>query len=248
MQAVSIAVLAVVLAVTLPHSFFESWGWLAGPAAWTACALLVARVLRLPVAGVLIGAALAGIPAIIAVLTGEHWLGTALGIPRVRDLVRAAGARPRAARRGRLGAPARVASGHGPRPRREDRARHGRVAGHREGDRGRARARGRRGWRSAPARAERIEAAAAEIGATGLVHDTVDVDATPRLVAAAQEALGGRARRRRHEHGRTARRPRSTRLRSRGVGGRLPDAGAGPAASSSRSSSPGCASAAGAVS
>ena len=30
-QAVSIAVLAVVLALALPHSFFESWGWLAGP-------------------------------------------------------------------------------------------------------------------------------------------------------------------------------------------------------------------------
>ena len=80
-QAVSIAVLAVVLAVTLPHSFFESWGWLAGPAAWAACALLVARVLRLPVGGVLVGAALAGIPAVLAVLTGEHWLGTALGVP-----------------------------------------------------------------------------------------------------------------------------------------------------------------------
>ena len=39
--------------------------------------------------------------------------------------------------------------------------------------------------------AERIEAAAAEIGATGLVHDSGDLDATPRLVAAAQEALGG---------------------------------------------------------
>src|SRR5215213_8015185 len=38
---------------------------------------------------------------------------------------------------------------------------------------------------------ERIEAAAGEIGATGLVHDSEDLDATPRLVAAAQEALGG---------------------------------------------------------
>src|SRR3954471_13554787 len=39
--------------------------------------------------------------------------------------------------------------------------------------------------------AERIEAAAAEIGATGLVHDSEDLDATTRLVAAAQEELGG---------------------------------------------------------
>jgi 3-oxoacyl-[acyl-carrier protein] reductase len=39
--------------------------------------------------------------------------------------------------------------------------------------------------------AERIEATAAEIGATGLVHDMADVDAVPRLVARAQAELGG---------------------------------------------------------
>ena len=39
-QAVSVAVLSVALAVALPHSFFEEWGWIAGPAAWMLCALL----------------------------------------------------------------------------------------------------------------------------------------------------------------------------------------------------------------
>jgi hypothetical protein len=81
LQAVFVAVVAIVLAVALPKSFFESWGWLAGPAAWAACALLVARVLRLPPAGVLVGAALAGLPAIVGVVSGQHWLGTALGLP-----------------------------------------------------------------------------------------------------------------------------------------------------------------------
>ncbi len=81
LQAVFIAVVAVVLAVALPRSFFEDWGWLAGPAAWGACALLVARLLALPPFGVLVGAALAGLPAILGVLTGQHWLGTALGLP-----------------------------------------------------------------------------------------------------------------------------------------------------------------------
>ena len=38
---------------------------------------------------------------------------------------------------------------------------------------------------------ERIEAAAREIGATGLVWDTQDLDAIPALVAQAQERLGG---------------------------------------------------------
>ena len=79
-QALSVAVLSVALAIALPHSFFESWGWLAGPAAWAACALLVARVLRLPVAGVLIGAALAGLPSVIAVVVGVHWLGAAIAV------------------------------------------------------------------------------------------------------------------------------------------------------------------------
>src|SRR3954467_11980113 len=37
----------------------------------------------------------------------------------------------------------------------------------------------------------RIEAAAAEIGATGVVHDSEDLDGTPQLVAPAQDAPGG---------------------------------------------------------
>src|SRR3954454_4552964 len=80
-QAVSVALLAVVLALALPKSFFEDWGWLAGPAAWFACALGGARVLRLPWPGVLGGAALAGLPSIVAVLVGVHWLGVVFGLP-----------------------------------------------------------------------------------------------------------------------------------------------------------------------
>jgi len=79
-QTVSVAVLAVLLALALPPSFFRDWGWLAGPAAWGLCALLTARVLRLRWPGVLTGAALAGLPALAGVLAGVHWLGTALGI------------------------------------------------------------------------------------------------------------------------------------------------------------------------
>jgi hypothetical protein len=81
LQAATVAVIAVALALALPRSFFVDWGWIAGPAAWAACALVVARVLRLPALGVLIGAALAGLPAIVGVVTGVHWLGTALGVP-----------------------------------------------------------------------------------------------------------------------------------------------------------------------
>ena len=79
-QALAVAVLSVALAVALPHSFFEDWGWLAGPAAWAACALVTARVVGLPIAGTLIGAALAGLPSLLAVVLGVHWLGAVLAI------------------------------------------------------------------------------------------------------------------------------------------------------------------------
>jgi len=79
-QGLSVAVLSVALALALPHSFFEDWGWLAGPAAWFVCALVTAAVLRLPVARVLIGAALAGVPSALAVVLGVHWLGAVVAI------------------------------------------------------------------------------------------------------------------------------------------------------------------------
>ena len=34
LQALLVTAVAVALAVALPRSFFEDWGWLAGPAAW----------------------------------------------------------------------------------------------------------------------------------------------------------------------------------------------------------------------
>jgi hypothetical protein len=79
-QAVSVAVLSVALALALPHSFFEDWGWLAGPAAWMLCALVTAAVLRLPALRVLVGAALAGLPSVVAVVIGLHWLGAAVAV------------------------------------------------------------------------------------------------------------------------------------------------------------------------
>src|SRR3954471_23725982 len=79
-QAIALAVLGVALALALPHSFFEDYGWAAGPGAWAACALLTAAVLRLPPLPVLAGAALAGIPSLITVLLGAHWAGVPLAI------------------------------------------------------------------------------------------------------------------------------------------------------------------------
>ncbi|MGI8556765.1 MAG: hypothetical protein ACR2ND_00395 [Solirubrobacteraceae bacterium] len=79
-QSAAVAALSLVLAVSLGHAFFVDWGWLVGPAAWALCALLVSRVLQLAPAPVLAGAALAGVPSVLAVIVGVHWLGAVVAV------------------------------------------------------------------------------------------------------------------------------------------------------------------------
>jgi hypothetical protein len=79
-QAIGVAVLSIALALALSHDFFEDWGWLAGPGAWAVCALVTARVVGLPAVPTLVGAALAGLPSLAAVIVGVHWLGAVLAI------------------------------------------------------------------------------------------------------------------------------------------------------------------------
>ncbi len=79
-QALGVAVLSLALGLALPHDFFEDWGWLAGPGAWAICALITARVVGLPPLPTLAGAALAGLPSLLAVIVGVHWLGAVLAI------------------------------------------------------------------------------------------------------------------------------------------------------------------------
>lgn len=70
-----VAAVAILLALLLPKSFFESWGWLSGPVAWLVCAWGTSRILSLPVAPTVLGALLVGIPSVIFVVLGLHWLG-----------------------------------------------------------------------------------------------------------------------------------------------------------------------------
>lgn len=79
-QAASVAAISIALALALPRSFFEDWGWLTGPGAWALCAAFTARVLALPLLPALAGAALAGIPSLVAVLAGVHWLGALVAV------------------------------------------------------------------------------------------------------------------------------------------------------------------------
>jgi hypothetical protein len=79
-QVATVAVLSVLLALIFSHGFFESWGWLVGPLTWMGCAWLTARVVGLPEPPVLIRAALSGIPSLLFVLLGLHWLGAAAAV------------------------------------------------------------------------------------------------------------------------------------------------------------------------
>jgi len=76
----AVAVLSLALGLALPHDFFEDWGWLAGPASWMLCAAFTARVLGLPLGPALLGAALAGLPSLLAVVLGLHWAGAMLAV------------------------------------------------------------------------------------------------------------------------------------------------------------------------
>jgi hypothetical protein len=79
-QAAGVAVLSIALAIALPHSFFDDYGWIAGPSAWALCALLTAHLLGLSKPWALLGAAVAGIPSVIGLLLGAHWLGALIAI------------------------------------------------------------------------------------------------------------------------------------------------------------------------
>lgn len=79
-QLVAVVALSLILGLVLPHSFFEDWGWITGPFSWLLCAAFTARVLYLPLLATLIGAVLAGLPSLVAVLISLHWIGALLAV------------------------------------------------------------------------------------------------------------------------------------------------------------------------
>jgi hypothetical protein len=79
-QLLAVAVLSAALGLALPHDFFVDWGWIAGPVSWLLCAAFTARVLALPLLPTLVGAILAGLPSLVAVLIGLHWVGAIVAV------------------------------------------------------------------------------------------------------------------------------------------------------------------------
>lgn len=79
-QFLAVLLLAGALGAALPHGFFEDWGWITGPAFWLLAAAITSWFVRLPVQLALLGAVLAGIPSLLAVLVGLHWVGVLLAV------------------------------------------------------------------------------------------------------------------------------------------------------------------------
>jgi hypothetical protein len=79
-QLLAVLLLAGALGAALPHSFFEDWGWIAGPFSWLLAAAITSWFVRLPVQLALLGAVLAGLPSLLAVLVGLHWVGVLLAV------------------------------------------------------------------------------------------------------------------------------------------------------------------------
>jgi hypothetical protein len=80
-QAIVVAVPFVLLGLALDRSFFEDWGWLAGPVVWLACAAVTARILSLPMGYVLFSAVAGGVAgAIVFVVASSHWAGMVAGL------------------------------------------------------------------------------------------------------------------------------------------------------------------------
>ena len=79
-QLLAVLLLAGALGAALPHDFFKDWGWVAGPISWLLAAAITSWFVRLPVQLTLLGAVLAGLPSLLAVLVGLHWVGVLLAV------------------------------------------------------------------------------------------------------------------------------------------------------------------------
>jgi hypothetical protein len=71
-QLVLVGALFAVLALTLPHSFFEDHGALVGPIAWVGCSLATGLILRLPLPRIGLAALVSGAVAGLVGMGVDH--------------------------------------------------------------------------------------------------------------------------------------------------------------------------------
>jgi hypothetical protein len=79
-QALVVGVPFVLLGLALDESFFQDWGWVAGPVVWLACAAVTARILSIPAGYVLFSAVAGGVAGAIVFLVASHWAGMLAGL------------------------------------------------------------------------------------------------------------------------------------------------------------------------
>jgi hypothetical protein len=71
-QVALVGALFLVLAVALPHDFFEDWGIVAGPLAWIACSLATGAILKLPLPLTAVSTAAGGVAGAVVGLATSH--------------------------------------------------------------------------------------------------------------------------------------------------------------------------------
>src|SRR5688500_8978868 len=74
------ALFAVLVALPLDDDFFEDYGWITGPVAWTACAAATARILALPASRALFAAIAGGVAGAVVGLALDHTVGLVIAI------------------------------------------------------------------------------------------------------------------------------------------------------------------------
>jgi hypothetical protein len=72
LQLLLVGVLFAVLAITVPHGFFEDNGAVVGPLAWIGCSLVTGRILHIPLGRIALASALGGLTAGAVGLLVDH--------------------------------------------------------------------------------------------------------------------------------------------------------------------------------
>jgi hypothetical protein len=80
LQTLLVGVLFAVLAITVPHSFFDDWGALVGPLAWIGCALGTGRLLAIPLGRLALAAAAGGAAAGLIGAALEHFVSLPVAV------------------------------------------------------------------------------------------------------------------------------------------------------------------------